>query len=103
MAKKVKFTEVTHQWEGRAIIREEGQLKDVNLGVAQSDKKLKETGAKELFKELPKGTITVEVVKLSDVIITYVADVEEFKKVAVVEDIPTEVYPSDEELVPTAE
>lgn len=82
MGKKVKFTEVTHQWEGTAIVRKDGKLEEVSLGVVGSDKKLKETGAKELFTNLPEGTITVEVKKLTDVVLTYEADAEEFKKIA---------------------
>lgn len=89
--KKIKFTEVTHQWEGTAIVRTvEGTLQEINLGVAQSDKKLKEVGAKELFKNLPEGTITTEVKKLTDVTVTYVLDSEEFKKIAKIEEITEE-------------
>jgi hypothetical protein len=95
--KTIKYTEVTHQWEGTAIVRTEGQLTEVNLGVVGSDKKLKETGAKELFTNLPEGTITVEVKKLTDVIITYEADASEFKKIAKVVETPTEENPTSEQ------
>jgi len=92
--KKIKFTETTHQWSAMAIVRNtEGVIEEVAIGVAQSDKKLKETGAKELFKKLPEGTITVEVKKLDDVVVTYSADVEEFKKIATVEEIQEEKEP----------
>lgn len=100
--KKVKFTEVTHQWEGTAIVRAEGSIKEVNLGVAGTDKKLKEVGAKELFKNLPEGTITVEVKRLSDVTITYELDSEVFKTHATVVPTPTEATPEVESTV-TAE
>lgn len=81
--KKVKFIEVTHQWEGLAIVRTAaGIIEEKSLGVASSDKKLKEPGAKELFTNIPEGTITVEVKKLTDVVIVYEADSEEFKKIA---------------------
>jgi hypothetical protein len=96
MGKKVKFTEVTHQWEGTAIVRDSSGLREVNLGVIGSDKKLKEVGAKELFTKLPEGTITVEVKKLDDVSITYVCEVEDFKKIAKVEVI-TEETPNQEQ------
>lgn len=83
MSKMISFTEVTHQWEGTAIARDaEGKLQEIALGVVGSDKKLKEVGAKELFKTLPVGTITVEVKKLDDVSITYEADAEVFKSIA---------------------
>jgi major membrane immunogen (membrane-anchored lipoprotein) len=78
----IKYTESTHQWQGTAIVREEGQLKEDDLGIMTSDKKLKEVGAKELFTKLPDGTITVEVKKLTDISITYEADSEEFKKIS---------------------
>jgi major membrane immunogen (membrane-anchored lipoprotein) len=93
MSKKVTLTEVQHQWQGKAIVRENGELKEVDLGVKQSDKKLKETGAKELFTVLPKGTITVEVVKNVDVRTVYEMSAEEFKKVAKLADVPTEEKP----------
>ena len=82
MAKTVKYSEVLHQWAGIAIVREDGTLKEVSLGVVHTDKKLKETGVKELFTELPKGTIAVEVVKNVDVVTVYEMDVEEFTKIA---------------------
>jgi hypothetical protein len=89
--KLIKVTEVTHQWKGTAITRNsEGQLNEVKLGVIGSDKKLKETGAKELFRNLPTGTITLEVEKLADISITYEVSVEEFKKIAKVVKTPTE-------------
>lgn len=95
--KKIKFTEVTHQWKGTAIVRKDGQLNEVDLGVVGSEKKLKEVGAKDLFKNLPEGTITVEVKKLSDVEITYEADVEKFKSIAKVVPTPTETKPETEQ------
>jgi len=95
MSKKVTLTEVMHQWEGKAIVRENGELKEVNLGVAQSEKKLKETGAKELFKA-PENTIAIEVVKNADVITTYEMDSAEFKKVAKIVKQPDEEVPTDE-------
>jgi hypothetical protein len=81
--KKVRITETVHVWEGKAIIRNaEGKLDEVLLGTVQTDKKYKEVGAKELFTKLPEGTITVEVTKLTDVSISYEAELEEFKKIA---------------------
>jgi len=98
MSKIVKFTEVQHQWLGTAIVRnpETKVLEEVSLGVVQSDKKLKEVGAIELFTELPIGTVAVEVTKLVDVITTYEMDSEEFKKVAKLSDTPTETVPHEE-------
>jgi hypothetical protein len=98
MGKKIKFIEVTHQWEGTAIVRKDNVLHEVPLGVVGSDKKLKETGAKELFSNLPEGTITVGAKKLDDVVITYVADSEEFKKIATVEEITEETIAEGEQL-----
>jgi hypothetical protein len=89
MSKIVRVTEVTHQWEGKAIVRVEGQLKEIPLGVAQSDKKLKETGAKELF-TAPEGTIAMEVTKNADIITTYEMPINEFKKYAIVVETPKE-------------
>jgi hypothetical protein len=92
--KMIKFTEVTHQWKGTAIVRKDGVLTEVELGVVGSDKKLKEVGAKEFFKDnLPDGTITVEVEKLSDVVITYELDSEVFMTHATVVPTPVEVNP----------
>jgi hypothetical protein len=88
--KKVRFTEVMHQWLGTAIVRTEEGLKEVPLGVMHTDKKLKETGAKELFTNIPTGTITVEAKKNCDVITTYEADVNKFKTIAQVVETPTE-------------
>lgn len=81
--KEVKFVERVHQWEGKAIVRAEGELKEVNLGVITTDKKLKETGVKELFEaaaDFPHGVIAVEVVKLDDISTTYVMSSDDFKK-----------------------
>jgi hypothetical protein len=83
MSKKVKLTEVTHQWEGIAIVREEGLLKEIPLGVEGTTLKLKETGAKELFKNrLPENLVALEVKKNADVTIEYEMESEEFKKLA---------------------
>lgn len=88
MAKMVKYVEKTHQWVGVGIVRENGSLTEVDLGVITTDKKLKETGAKQLFKEkeLPLGLVAIEVKKLDDVKITYELDVESFKELAKVVD-----------------
>lgn len=102
--KMIKFTEVTHQWQGTAIMRNaEGKLAEIPLGVASSDKKLKEVGAKELFTDIPKGTITVEVKRLCDVVISYEVDSEEFKKIATVIETPTEIPTPETPETPTAE
>lgn len=89
MSKQVKMVEVTHQWQGKGILRgDDGVLKEVELGTVSTEKKLKETGVKELFKEgnVPAGLIAIEVIKLDDVKITYVADSDEFKKIAKIEE-----------------
>ena len=88
---KVKFIEKIHSWKGSAIIKNNDGLHEVDLGVAQSDKKLKETGAKELFTEQAKGIegklISIEVEKLADIETVDSMDSEEFKNVAKVEDV----------------
>ena len=85
MTKKVRYNETVKQWSAVAIVREEGQLKEVSIGVVQTEKKLKETGVKELFKNLgliPANTITIEVEKNADVVTAYEVDVEKFKEIA---------------------
>jgi hypothetical protein len=97
--KKVSFTEVMHQWGGKAIVRENGELKEVDLGVAQSSLKLKESGAKNLF-NAPEGTIAIEVTKLTDVTTTYEMSAEDFKMVARVPEVSKEEKPvTDEEVI----
>lgn len=88
--KQVKLVEKLHQWEGTAIVRGENGLEEINLGVVQDERKLKETGAKELFDNIPSGAIAVEVKKLDDITFTYEMDSEEFKKVAKLSDTPVE-------------
>lgn len=88
--KTIRFTEVTHQWKGTAIVRNnEGKIQEIDLGIAQSDKKLKETGAKELFK-VPENTIAIEVEKLTDISITYELNSEDFKQIAKVVEVDEE-------------
>lgn len=87
---KVKYTEITHQWEGLAIVRTEEGLKEISVGVVESQKRLTDVGAKELFKGLPSGLIALEVKKLVDVKATYEMESEEFKKVAKLLDTPVE-------------
>lgn len=92
---KVKYTEITHQWEGTAIVRTEEGLKEIPLGVVESQKRLTDVGAKELFivdEETSKGLIAVEVKKLVDVKATYEMESEEFKKVAKLSDTPSEQH-----------
>jgi hypothetical protein len=88
--KEIRVTEVKHQWQGSAIVKDAEGLKELDLGVVESCKKLKEKGAKELFTKLPDGTIAVQVKRLSDVTFEYVADAEEFKKIAKLVDTPKE-------------
>lgn len=103
MSKTVKLTEITHQWEGIAIVRENGILTEKPLGVMCSTLKLKETGAKELFKDvLPPSLVALEVKKNADVTITYEMDSEEFKKIARVAE-PIEQAPVEEEPQPNQE
>ncbi len=90
MSKTVKYTETVKQWEGIAIVRDSEGLKEIPLGVATTDKKLKETGAKELFQNIPLGTIAVEVKKLDDVSTVYELDVEKFKELAEVSEVHEE-------------
>lgn len=100
MAKKVKLIEKTHQWLGKGIVRgEDATIKEIELGVQTTDKKLKETGAKELFKNarIPSGStlIAVEVEKLDDVSVVYEMDANDFKEMAKV--VGTQEDHEDEE------
>ena len=91
--KTVKFTETIKQWEGVAITRKDGQLHEMIMGVVTTDKNLKETGVKELFKEhnlIPVDTITVEVRKLQDIVTVYELELDKFKELAKISDIREE-------------
>jgi hypothetical protein len=95
--KTVKFKEVVKQWEGIAIVREDGQLKEIPLGVVHTDKKLKETGVKDLFKSLnlvPQNAITIEVKKNEDVVTVYEVELDKLKEISKVVEVgayePTE-------------
>jgi hypothetical protein len=100
MSKLVKFTERVHQWGGKAIIRLDGELSEIDLGTVTTDKKLKETGVKELFKKkenVADGCIAIEVFKLDDVKTTYVMDSDTFKELAEIQDREeTEINENDE-------
>lgn len=90
MSKTIKVKETVKQWEGIAIVREDGQLKEIPLGVVTTDKKLKETGVKELFKEqnlIPQTTLTIEVKKLDDVVTVYEVELEKLKEIAKVVEV----------------
>jgi len=103
MSKIVKFNEVMHQWEGTAIVRTSEGLKEKDLGIMQSDKKLKEVGAKELFEGIYEAensndtVIAIEVKKICDILSTYEMDSEEFKKVAKLADTPSETASEEEQ------
>ena len=87
MGKKIKHVVTTHQWEGKAIVEENGELKYKNLGVIESEKRLTEVGAKELFKDsTDANTKAIEVKKLDDVKIAYEMSLDEFLKYAKVAD-----------------
>lgn len=89
MSKLIKYTERLHQWGGKSIIRLDGELSEIDLGTVTTDKKLKETGVTQLFKEksdIVEGSIAIEVFKLDDVKTTYVLDSELFKEFAEIEE-----------------
>ena len=91
MEKKIKYVVVTHQWEGKAIVEENGELKYKNLGVVGSEKRLTEVGAKKLFENsITDNTKTIEVNKLDDVKVTYEMSLNDFLKNAVVVDTEEE-------------
>lgn len=95
--KEVKFSEIVHQWSGLAVVKQDGVYSEVQLGVVTTDKKLKETGVKELFEaKKPVGTISISVEKLVDITTVYKMNLDEFKKLATVEQ-PTEEDPKETE------
>ncbi len=80
--KYVKKKEVVHQWKGSAVVKtKDGQLKEIELGVKKSDKRLTEVGAKELF-EKPEGLIALNATKLDDIVKVYRLPLDKFKELA---------------------
>lgn len=82
MSEKIKYIktkEVIHQWRGSAVVRISGELKEIDLGIKKSSKRLTDVGAKELF-EKPEGLIAINVEKLDDIEKVYRMKLEDFKK-----------------------
>ena len=86
MSKKVIYKEKLRNFKGTGVIKNlDGTLKERSLGDLTTDKRMTETGMKEVFKErvnLQDGEklIAIEVDRLEDRIIIYSMPVEDFKR-----------------------
>ena len=88
MSKKVIYKEKLRNFKGTGVIKNlDGTLKEISLGELTTDKRMTETGMKEVFKErvnLQDGEklIAIEVDRLEDKIIVYSMPVEDFIRTA---------------------
>ena len=84
MSKKVIYKEKLRNFKGTGVVKNlDGTLKEIALGELTTDKRMTETGMKEVFKErvqLQDGEklIAIEVDRLEDKIIVYSMPVEDF-------------------------
>ena len=86
MSKKVIHKEKLRNFKGTGVVKNlDGTLKEISIGELTTDKRMTETGMKEVFKErvnLQDGEklVGIEVERLEDRIIIYSMPVEDFKR-----------------------
>ena len=90
MSKKVIYKEKLRIFRGTGVVKTvNGTLRETSLGTIPTEKRMTETGMKEIFKERVKlqdgeKLIAIEVERLEDETIVYAMPVDEFVKHATV-------------------